>query len=244
MQYKNNFLPPLSIYLHLIPKEHRNFFLLYIKWFKLLAKRCFINNKKSLEVYKILYAAVFRKNRSTTLIGKLQEEFISKNISLSLLTEPIDGFSLFIKNKYDLEITKLSPIILQIISPISRMVAVLNNNSPLFYQPFSGVVFAFLLLYIKNNNTLQNYFKNNKIEIDIKLLDELLLKSFNEAKYCVAVSKNSLFKLKIGYFIGLLKILIKKDDKKIKKIDYVNAFLYGLYYTLTTKGKKIKLKQI
>jgi hypothetical protein len=244
MQYKNDFIPPLSIYLHLIPKEHRSFFLLYIKWFKLLGKRCVVDNKESLKVYEILYASVFRKNRPTTLIGKLQEEFISKNISLSLLTEPIEGFSLFVKNKYDLEITKLSPIILQIISPISRMVAVLNNNSPLFYQPFSGVVFAFLLLYIKNNTAVQNYFKNNKIKIDIKLLDELLLKSFNEAKYCVAVSKDVLFKLKISYFISLLKILIKKDNKKIKKIDYVNAFLYGLYYTLTIKGKKIKLKQM
>ena len=41
-----------------------------------------------------------------------------------------------------------------------------------------------------------------------------------------------------------LFFLLNEKCKKIKKIDYVNAFLYGLYYTLTTKGKKIKLKQI
>ena len=240
----NNILPLFENYLSIVPKKDKEFFLLYIKWIQMVVNKCWVKNKNTSKVCETLYASVFNTHNPNTLIGKLQQEFVIRNLSLSLLTEPIDGFLLFAKNKYDLEFSKLSPIILQIISPISRFVTVLNNNSPLLYQPLTTLIFTYLMLYIKHSPKMQNHFKNNKIQINTKLLNEQILKSFQEAKYSIAISKNVIFKLKIGYFVGLLKVLIKKDTKKLKKMDYVNAFLYGLYYTLTIKGKKISFKQV
>ena len=179
-----------------------------------------------------------------TLLGYLQSEFIKRNLSLSLLLEPIDGFSWISKNRYELDYIKATPMFLQIVSPISRMVAVLNDCRPPFYQPFSNLIFAYLSIYITNSEEIIKTFKNNKIFINSKVVDKELPFIYNEAKYVITTSPSFYFKLKVGFFLGLYQILLKKGRNKLKKINYVNAFLYGLYYTLTTKSKKIRLNQV
>lgn len=243
MQYYNEKMPPLSIYLKLISKKDRAFFLLYLKWITLLAQRGVGLQKKSDNFFSNMYKAVQRSWNNTTLLGALQQEFIKRNISLSILLEPIDGFAWFSKNRYELEYTKSYPLLMPIISPISRLIAVLNNNSPIFYQPFSNLLFAYFSLYLKENKELKKIFKNNKISLNIKELDKQLPTIFNDAKYTITTSNRLIFKIKIGFYLGLLKILMQKKSKKIKKLDYVNSILYGLYYILTIKMKKTKLKQ-
>ncbi len=243
MQYYNTTLPPLSIYLKLVPKKDREFFLSYLKWIKLLSIRGIGQKKCNYKFFSNIYQGVQRNWSENYLLGNLQKEFIKRNISLSILLEPIDGFSWFIKNRYELEYTKSFPLLMPIISPISRLIAVLNNNSPIFYQPFSNLVLAYFSLYVKENRELQKIFKNNKILFNIKELDKQNITLFNEAKYILPTSKGLLFKLKLGFYIGLLKIIIEKKSEKIKKSDYVNSFLYGLHYIMTIRSKKMKIKQ-
>ena len=244
MQYYNNLMPPLDIYICLIPKKDRGFFLLYIKWIELLAKRGMEIKKTNTKFFVFIYKAVQRNWSTNSLLGSLQKEFIRRNISLSILLEPIDGFSCFFKNKYELEYTKSYPLLMGIAASMSRLVAVLNNNSPIFYQPFSNLLIAYFSLYVKNDSQIQKIFKTNKISLNTKELDKQLPTLFYEAKYSITTSRNLLFKLKLGFYVGLLKIIMQKKTEKIKKYDYVNSFLYGLYYTITTKTKKLKLNKV
>ncbi len=241
----NKLQPPLNLYLYLLKKEDRKFFINYLKWIYLLSLRGLRLKAVSCDFFNNMYKAVYKNNLpSNTLIRKLQEEFIKRNLSLSLLLEPIDGFSWIAKNYYVLDYTKAQTMFLQVISPISRMVAVLNNCHPPFYQPFSSLILVYFSLYLKKSNKLIKIFKNNRIDTNIKLIDKQLPHLFNEAKYVIPTSLGVLFKLKLGFYTGLCHLLIKKEINKLRKIDYVNSFLYGLYYILTIKNKKIVINQI
>lgn len=98
--------------------------------------------------FNLLYRAVSRTWPGRTLLGFLQKEFIARNLSLSLLLEPLDGFEWLSKNRYPLEFSAASPIWLQVISPFSRLVAVLNNQTPPFYQPFAALAFVYAAVYV------------------------------------------------------------------------------------------------
>ena len=71
--------------------------------------------------FNLLYRAVSRTWPGRTLLGFLQKEFIARNLSLSLLLEPLDGFEWLSKNRYPLEFSAASPIWLQVISPFCRL---------------------------------------------------------------------------------------------------------------------------
>jgi hypothetical protein len=247
MQYLNTpaNLPPLCHYLELVSKKDKEFFIAYIKWFYLLSKRGLkIKNTN----FKYLYKSVSKEWSKNRLLGYLQQEFIKRNMSLSLLIEPIEGFDWLSKNRYKLSISTMGAMMLQVVAPFSRFVAVINNQKPPFYQPFSNLLFVFASLYIANIKELVLLFKNNSIELDNKALDEQLPRLHNEAKQVLSVTYGIKNKIKIAYFLGLSAILIKKNQQigknKLEKIDYVNAFLYGLCYMLQIRAKTKGLNQI
>ena len=114
----NNQLPPVKMYLKLVKKEDRKFFISYMEWLKLLFYRGLGLKKTKLNNFNNLYKAVYKQWNKSCLLGYLQSEFIKRNLSLSLLLEPIDGFSWIAKNRYDLDYTKAITILLQIIFSI------------------------------------------------------------------------------------------------------------------------------
>ncbi|MBQ2882751.1 MAG: hypothetical protein IJE43_03110 [Alphaproteobacteria bacterium] len=249
MQYHNinipSFLPPLSHYINLVSKQDREFFLAYVKWFYLLAKRGLRLKNTN---FKYLYKAISKEWSNKRLLGYLQQEFIKRNMSLSLLLEPIEGFDWLSKNRYKLSFSTMGAMMLQVVAPFSRFIAVTNNQKPPFYQPFSNLLFIYIAIYSANIPEIALLFKNNSIEIDIKSLDEQLLRLHNEAKQVLSVTYILKNRLKIAYLLGLSLILIKKHQQKqknkIEKLDYVNAFLYGLWYMLKSKDKTKGLNQI
>ena len=129
-------LPPPSLYLQLVPVKDRELFRAYIFYLFLLLRRGMRRRGLHPKSFNLLYRAVSRTWPGRTLLGFLQKEFIARNLSLSLLLEPLDGFEWLSKNRYPLEFSAASPIWLQVISPFSRLVAVLNNQTPPFYQPW------------------------------------------------------------------------------------------------------------
>lgn len=236
-------LPPLSLFLCLIPKSERGFFIQYLRYIRQLSKRGLgekVIHKKS---FNYLYRAVSDRQWSEkNLLGYLQKEFIARNLSLSLLLEPLDGFEWMSKNLYPLELTEASPIGLQIISPVSRMVAVLNNQTPPFYQPFSSLVFSYISRYVQEYSGLRIMLKKTGVSTGDKKISQRLEKGLKEARQLLSVTKGLVFRIKIGFFIGLNALLTKKTIKKVNFFIYVNAFLYGLGYNLTTKNQTKNMK--
>lgn len=238
-------LPPLSLYLKLIPKKDEAFFVQYLKYLHLLAIRGLKEKKVHQKSFNYLYQAVSKREWSKkNLLGYLQKEFIKRNLSLSLLLEPLDGFEWVSKNLYPLELTEASPMGLQIISPISRMVAVLNNQTPSFYQPFSNLVFSYISRYVQEYEGLRRILKKSGISTGDKKITQRLKKGLKSEQQLLSVTRGVIFRSKIGFFIGLNTILTEKVVQKINFLVYVNAFLYGLWYNLTTKNqtKEMKIK--
>lgn len=240
-----SFLPPLSHYIDLVTQEDRALFIAYIKWFYLLSKRGLkIKNTN----FKYLYKSISKEWSKNRLLGYLQQEFIKRNMSLSLLLEPIEGFDWLSKNRYQLSFSTMGAMMLQVIAPFSRFIAVTNNQKPPFYQPFSNLLFIYVALYTANMPNISLLFKNNSIDVDTKVLNEQLTRLHNEAKQVLSVTYGLKSKIKIAYLLGLSLVLIKKHQQpqknKIEKMDYVNSFLYGLWYMLKIRAKTKGLNQI
>ncbi len=236
-------LPPLSMYLCLIPTKDRTFFIKYLLYIRQLSKRGLGIKKIHEKSFNYLYRAVSERQWSEkNLLGFLQKEFIAKNLSLSLLLEPLDGFEWISKNLYPLELTEASPIGLQIISPLSRMVAVLNNQTPPFYQPFSNLFFSYISRYVQEYSGLRRILKQAGISTRDKKINQRLEKGMREDRQLLSVTQGLIFRFKIGFFIGLNIILPPKAVKSVNFLIYVNAFLYGLGYNLTTRNQTKDMK--
>ena len=235
-----NKLPNLDIYLILVPNKYRHLFLCYLKYIELLAKRALKLKKTSSKNFIFLQKAVFRNWKTNSLLGELQKEFIKENISLSLLSEPIEGFSWIYDNRYELDFNKATPMFLQIISPISRLITDLNNETPLLYHPLSNLIFSYFSLYLEENLNLIKIFKNNKINFNSKDID----KHLSNITSILNLKMHFNFKLKIIFFVGFYKVLTINKPQKINFYCYVNSFLYGLYYNIIIANKNKNTNQI
>lgn len=263
-------LPPPALYLRLVPAKDRELLQAYVFYLALLSRRGLRQKGRHPKSFNLLYRAVSRTWPGRTLLGFLQKEFIARNLSLSLLLEPLDGFEWLSKNRYPLEFSAASPIWLQVISPFSRLVAVLNNQTPPFYQPFAALAFVYAAVYVLAMPAVAAALEKARVSVDVVSLRRGLPLQQKEMLQLFAAASGFLFRLKIGFFIGLSRRLIRllPDDsasvsasagspastsadssapvlcRKINFFVYVNAFLYGLWHTLTIKNKTRGLEQL
>lgn len=241
-------LPPLLFLASLVPAKDRSFLLCYSKWLILLANRGLGLKPVYEHTFNRFYRAVSHNWSEKTLLGSLQKEFIARNLSLSMLLEPVDGFAWLSRKRYTMPLDKATPILLQIITPLTRFIAVLNNQRPPFYQPCSHLFFAYLVLYVLNMPDLRELLAKSCIITDNKKLKQQLMPLLNEAKQTISVTFSLRFKFKIAYVLGLCRRLIVKNQQevtnKLNFFDYVNAFLYGLWYTVITRDNSQELNKL
>ena len=225
-------LPPPSLYLQLVPAKDRELFRAYIFYLFLLLRRGMHRRGLHPKSFNLLYRAVSRTWPGRTLLGFLQKEFITRNLSLSLLLEPLDGFEWLSKNRYPLEFSAASPIWLQVISPFSRLVAVLNNQTPPFYQPFAALAFVYAAVYVlavPSAATGSSFATGSSVSAAATVGSSSAVCSPASAaagSQGTAGSSASALCRKINFFV------------------YVNAFLYGLWHTLITRNKTRDLHQL
>lgn len=285
-------LPPPALYLRLVPAKDRELLQTYVFYLMLLSRRGLRQKGLHPKSFNLLYRAVSRTWPGRTLLGFLQKEFIARNLSLSLLLEPLDGFEWLSKNRYPLEFSAASPIWLQVISPFSRLVAVLNNQTPPFYQPFAALAFVYAAVYVLAMPAVAAALEKARVSVDVVSLRRGLPLQQKEMLQLFSAASGFLFRLKIGFFVGLSRRLIRllpnaaaaapasasagspaivysptsastnfsapagspastsADSsapvlcRKINFFVYVNAFLYGLWHTLTIKNKTRGLEQL
>ena len=202
-------LPPPSLYLQLVPVKDRELFRAYIFYLFLLLRRGMRRRGLHPKSFNLLYRAVSRTWPRRTLLGFLQKEFIARNLSLSLLLEPLDGFEWLSKNRYPLEFSAASPIWLQVISPFSRLVAVLNNQTPPFYQPFAALAFVYAAVYVLAVTSAAVALEGARVSVDAACLRRSLPLQQKEMLQLFAAASGFLFRLKTGFFVGLSRRLIR-----------------------------------
>lgn len=202
-------LPPPSLYLQLVPVKDRELFRAYIFYLFLLLRRGMRRRGLHPKSFNLLYRAVSRTWPGRTLLGFLQKEFIARNLSLSLLLEPLDGFEWLSKNRYPLEFSAASPIWLQMISPFSRLVAVLNNQTPPFYQPFAALALVYAAVYVLAVPSAAVALEGARVSVDAACLRRSLPLQQKEMLQLFAAASGFLFRLKTGFFVGLSRRLIR-----------------------------------
>ena len=235
------YFPPIKAYKYLVPRQYISLTILYLQWLKLLSLRGLHLKKMTEKEYGYLHQAIQKKWSEQCLLGKLQKEFIKENLSLSMLLEPLDGFYWLSRNLYPLPLSASSPIILQIVAPVARFVAVLNNQHPPVYQPLTNLISMYILLYLQDMPKIKDILHKNRINFDNNTIQEITSLQYEEAKQILKVCQGLKFKFIMACYLGLYqRIKAKKMQKSVVFWDYVNAFLYGLWYMFTIKGKSIK----
>ena len=241
-------MPSLKIFRGLYSKQYQSLIDAYLCWVTLLAYRGFKLKYTSEKTFNLLYRAVSRPWSEKTLLGYLQQEFIKENLSLSLLLEPLDGFEWLSKNRYPLALSVSSPILLQIITPFARLIATINRQHPPFYQPFANLICAFLWLYITEMPEQVGYLNKAGITLNKEKMTSDLPLLHKEALQILPVIKGIFYRIKIAFYLGLCKDLIKKRGRKMnnfyKIFIFVNAILYGLWYVFAIRRKSIKPNRI
>ena len=239
-----NNLPPLHIFWSLVPKQNRSLMLAYLKWLSLLAQRGLHLKPSSDKIFNQLYRAVSRTWNPKTNLGYLQQEFIKENLSLSLLLEPLQGFEWLSKNRYPLTFTGSSPIMLQVVAPFARFVAVLNGQHPPFYQPFANLICAYLGIYLQAMPQVTEWLNQARFKLNENMPASLSLLQ-HEAKQILPVTYHLSFKFKIAFYLGLCHVLLqKKSSLPTNFLDYINAILYGLWYMVTIRGRALPSRKL
>ena len=221
----------------LFPQKYQTLCYNYIRWHQLLSRRGLHLKFYSAQSFNFIYRSVSRKWSKNLLLGQLQDQFINENLSLSMLLEPLDGYERLAQNTYPLTFSTASPILLQIIGPIARIVTVLNQQYSIIYQPMTNLIYIYIGLDIIKQKEIKNIAKNVHFSINSNEIEQNLIYMHQETLHILPLIKGIKFKLKIAFSLGLSKILINKKDKKnIILLDYINAFLYGLWYIIKIRG--------
>ena len=108
-------------------------------------------------------------------------------------------------------------------------------------KPFADLAFIAAARYLLASPELSALLQKNGITVDEARLQKGLPLLQKESLQLLSVTSWGVFRLKIGFFIGLGRALSQTvpDNgwKKINFFAYVNAFLYGLWHTLTVNHK-------
>ena len=95
------------------------------------------------------------------------------------------------------------------ISPFSRLVAVLNNQTPPFYQPFAALAFVYAAVYVLAVPSAAVALEGARVSVDAACLRRSLPLQQKEMLQLFAAASGFLFRLKTGFFVGLSRRLIR-----------------------------------
>ena len=125
---------------------------LYIKYLK-LGNEHFGQKGVSAEVkaekIRLLERGIRRDfPQQDNIIARLQKQFVTENLSLYLLLDPLLAWRYTATGKRPTSETQVSDIIGYETSPLARLLMVLNNENPSTYLPMQSLLVLLLFLYM------------------------------------------------------------------------------------------------
>ena len=178
------------------------------------------------------------------LIFRLQQIFIRENISITLLLEPLSALRFLAAEKQPTSGTQVSEILNRLLSPLARLLLVLDNENPSTYQPLTSL---FVLLF------LQEAFNNNsdfvkKAKISKRQRESRLKGLYKSAKVILALLKTKRLKFRLAILLNTANLhtrLFKNNEqRKLTFLDYLSIFLYSLGQFFFIKRKSVNNKGI
>jgi hypothetical protein len=239
----NNFEPKT-----LVKPEHYQLIDDYFRYLELGLKHYAKENisqdvkKQKLELLEKALRKDYSKKNS--LITKLQSRFLSHNLSLYLLLDPLYAWRYLAIGKLPTSEAQLSEFTNLLISPAARLIMALYDENPATYLPLSSFFSAmFLLDNFQNKTPLVAKIKLSKRQKISKLKG--LLKN---ASIILSLVKSKRLKYKLALALNRLDINLKNTENnkqsKFAFLDNIRVFLYSYWQFISVKHKtleKIKL---
>ena len=192
-----------------------------------------------LKKFDLLYKQIFKNCAlKNNIIHTMQTEFVKENISLSLLSDMIKAFKQLSAKTDEKDWNNKTYCYQLFVSPLARMIIVLNDLSMSVYMPFTSLLMcAMLISDIINNKIKQRRFYVSKINGFLK-----------DAKIMPLIIKNRTFRFKTWCFLTMLEQLAKKIIKKRKlslsNFDFIKILFYASLKWLFVRVKTLDLKGI
>lgn len=240
--------------LFLTPKEHKSLVINYMRFFEMGLKMA-VNEKllpdTRIKKIRLLQKSIYRPcPLKNNLLKYLQNSFVEQNLSLSLLSDLCQFF--IIRASYDDFKTwkQMVDCFQSEVSPIVRLLMVLNNLSPSVYLPFTSMGVSTLLMcnYVNENHSKPQDLEYLNLDDYKKFYMENIKGLFKSAQILPQVVYDPWVRLKICIVIAENKVLFKKINKNKKSffsmIDYVKAMIYGTFKWVFIRTKSLNTKGI
>lgn len=225
-----------------VSKQKRYIISCYLDFIK-LGLQSALNEKLSFDIkqkkFDLLYKQIFKNCvLKNNIIAKLQSIFVSENISLSLLSDMIKAFKQISDCNHDLNwSTKLYSNQL-LISPLVRMLIVLNELNYSVYMPFASLMMCVVLVSdVRSKKIKHRRFYLSKIKGFLK-----------DGKILPLVVKNKAFRFKVWCIVIALDIMVLKFERKEKvclsKFDLIKILFYASVKWIFTKVRTLQIKGV
>ena len=233
----------------LVPNKNKELITCYLNFVSLGFKVINNDNLKSeikLKKFDLLYRQIFKNcSLKGNVIYKLQKYFIAENISLSLLSDIIKALKeLSLKEQYQTwnKFIYCSQLFL---SPIVRMIMVLNNLNASVYMPFMSVMMSWLMLETGEYKKIEEFQNYSKLKYHLFYTDKI--RGFlKEGKVSLQVVSNKVFRYKLCYLVSMLDVILekffKREKLKLSIVDLNKILFYSTLKWLFTRVKTLKIE--
>ena len=221
---------------------------LYIKYLK-IGNEHFGQKSVSAEVkaekIRLLERGIRRDfPQQDNIIARLQKQFVTENLSLYLLLDPLLAWRYTATGKRPTSETQVSDIIGYETSPLARLLMVLNNENPSTYLPMQSLL-ALLVFsdMFQNKSPLLKAVKWSKKQRCSKLTG--LLKN---AGVLLSIVRSKRLKYKAAILLNTAAVLVEKYEKNqqmfLSVLDVLRIYLYSCSQFLFIRKQTVTKKGI
>jgi hypothetical protein len=178
------------------------------------------------------------------MISRLQQYFVTENLSLYLLIDPLLAWRYPAADKQPTSETQLSDIIGYETSPLARLLMVLNNENPSTYLPMQSLLAV--LIYSDMFQNKHPVLKNIKLSKRQRL--SKLKGLLKNAGILLSIVRSKRLKYRAAILLNTASILADKYEKnqqfRIDFLDVLRIYLYSIIQFLFVRKRTVTKKGI
>lgn len=178
------------------------------------------------------------------MISRLQQCFVTENLSLYLLIDPLLAWRYPAADKQPTSETQLSDIIGYETSPLARLLMVLNNENPSTYLPMQSLLAV--LIYSDMFQNKHPVLKNIKLSKRQRL--SKLRGLLKNAGILLSIVRSKRLKYRAAILLNTASILADKYEKnqqfRIDFLDVLRIYLYSIIQFLFVRKRTVTKKGI
>ena len=230
----------------LVFAKYRPLLSLYCKYLHMGWKHFYtssLNSDVKLEKIRLLERAIRQEfPLKQTIVSQLQKQFLEENLSLSLLLEPLQAWKYLSMQPEATSGEQISDIMGYIVSPLARLLMVLNNNeNPGTYLPMQSLL-SFLFwhyLFIEKSYLIVRLKFSAKSRYN--KMDGLLKNSF----ILLSIVRSKYLKWKLAILLNKLRFMLENNEHlSFSFLDHIQIFLYSLIQFIVVRQRTLSRKEI